>query len=141
MHFFRKLMTCRRLIAVMALTMLLRSLVAVGYMLDTEPTDGGLLSIKICDGPAGINAIEGLSSQGHDHHGHHGDEEHDHAAQDHPITSCSFWSSSSQSILADISFLDIEGSSFTDEAIFYQTYFVLQQSSNTRLARAPPTPV
>ena len=100
MRYFRKLITHRKLAAFLAIGMLLRSIVAVGYMLETQPADGSLLSITICGGPAGINAIAGLDSHAHhhgNHHSHHDNtnNKHDHAAKDHPISTCSFWSASS----------------------------------------------
>lgn len=123
--------------------MLLRSLIAVGFMLDTDPADGSLLSITICEGPAGINAIAGLSDQPQDHSHHHGHadegEDHDHAAQDHTFSACSFWSSSGQSLLADHPAFDLQEHLFSEEALVYQNHFVHRFSSKTRLARAPPT--
>jgi hypothetical protein len=144
MKYFRKLITNRKLAAIFAISMLLRSVVAVGYMLDTDPVDGSFLSIIICEGPAGINAIAGLEQNIQEHSQHHGDHENhndhdDHAAQDHPISSCSFWSSSSHSLLADLSFFEIPTSFLSDEVIFYQSFNIHRSTSSTRFARAPPT--
>jgi Protein of unknown function (DUF2946) len=141
MQYFRKLITNRRLAVLIAVGMLLRSLIATGYMLDTNPTDGNLLSITICEGPAGINAIAGLSEQQqhHEHHHEHSSEDHDHAAQDHAFSACSFWSSSSNSLLADLPIFDIQDYIFSEEVLVYQNRFIHRFSNNTRLARAPPS--
>ena len=145
MKYFRKLITHKKLAAFLAIGMLLRSVIAVGYMLDTNPVDGGLFSIMICEGPAGINAIAGLDNHNQHHSGHHSanndndsDDEHDHASQDHPISSCSFWSASSLSLLADVSFIDSSNYFLSDELIIYENHLKLRLSSNTRFARAPP---
>jgi hypothetical protein len=147
MIFFRKLIKYKKLSAFLAIGMLLRSSIAVGYMLDTNPENGDLFSVMICEGPAGINAVTGLDSatDSHvQHHGHHGgdnaDNNNDHAvAQDHPASSCSFWSASSLSLLADISFLDTTGYFLSDEIVIYENNLKLRLSNNTCLARAPPT--
>jgi len=149
MKYFRKLITCKKLAAFLAIGMLLRATIAVGYMLDTNPADGGLFSVIICEGPAGINAIAGLDSttDSHaQHHGHHSghdnnNNEHDHAAQDHPVSSCSFWSASSLSLFADISFLNSSTYFLSEEIIIYESHKVSRFSNNTSFARAPPAPV
>ena len=141
MHFFRKLLTRKKFASVLAIGMLLRSIVAVGYMLDTNPENGGLLSIKLCSGPAGINAIAGLEdhSQHHQHHGHHDKgEKHEHATQDHAFSSCSFWSASSQSLLADNFSLDTTKNLLSEEAIIYQSQVIQLHTNYSRYARAPP---
>ncbi|GEM_PF-1248447 len=144
MAYFRKLITYKKFAAFLAIGMLLRSIVAVGYMLDTNPADGSFLSVMICEGPAGINAIAGLDDHSQHHGGHqnhNGDDnnKHEHAAQDHPMSSCSFWSSSSNSLLADLSFFDAPTFFLSDEIIFYQTHKAYRLFSNVRFARAPPT--
>ena len=139
MHFFRKLITHRKLAALLTIGMLLRSIVAVGYMLDTSPADGGLLSIKLCDGPAGINAIAGLEDHSQ-HHGHHDqNEEHEHASQDHAFSSCGFWSASSQLLLADTIVFENQIRFHSDEIIHYQNNLTIQFLVNARYARAPPS--
>jgi len=90
MKYYRKLITYRKLAVFLAIGMLQRATIAVGYMLDTNPADDGFVSVVICEVPAVINAIAGheVHSQ---HHGNHHDnadhDSHDHAAQDHPISS------------------------------------------------------
>ncbi len=142
MKYFRKLITYRKLAVFLAIGMLLRSTIAVGYMLDTNPDDGSFLSVVICEGPAGINAIAGLEDHSQ-HHGNHHDnadqDNHEHAAQDHPISSCSFWSSSSLSLLADLSLFDNTTFFLSDEAVAYQYNNVSRLSENSRFARAPPS--
>ena len=145
MNFFRKLITYRKLAVFIALGMLLRSSIAVGYMLDTNPENGDLFSIVICEGPAGINAISGLSSDSNSHTHHHGhdnsnnENQHDHTmAQDHPASSCSFWSASSLSLLADTSFLQTTNYFLSDEIVIYESHLKHRLLNNTRLARAPP---
>jgi len=142
MKYFRKLITNRKLAAFFAIDILLRSVIAVGYMLDFDPVEGSFLSIIICEGPARTNAIAGLEQNIQNHSQQHGDHQnhidHDeHAAQDHPISSCSFWSSSSHSLLADLSFFDIPTSFLFDEVIFYQGFNIHRSTSNTHFSRAP----
>ncbi len=144
MKYFRKLITYKKLAVFLAIGMLLRSTIAVGYMLDTDPADGSFLSVIICEGPAGINAVAGLDNHSQHHGGHHSasndnDDKHDHASQDYPISSCSFWSASSLSLLADISFLDSSTYFLSDEIVVYESHRIFRLSSNTRFARAPPT--
>lgn len=123
-------------------------------MLDTDPVDGSFLSIIICEDPAGINAISDLNlniqnhsqqntiqvnhSQHHGGHQNHTDHD-DHATQDHAMSSCSFWSSSSHSLLVNLSFFDMPTSLLLEEVIFYQYFNTHRLFSNTRFARAPPT--
>ena len=143
MHLFRKLITNRKIVVFFAIGMLLRSFIAVGYMLDTQPANGDLFSVIICEGSAGINAIAGLDSSSQDHSHHHGhdtdSDEHDHAAQDHPISSCSYWSSSSLSLFANLDFIDLPNIPLSNDVSVYQDQLVLPLSTYTRLARAPPT--
>lgn len=142
MHFFRYSIKLRKLIAFIVLGMLVRSFVAPGYMLDTNPADGSFLAITLCDGPAGINAIADLLDQDHDHdhHHNHGDhsEEHEHAVQDHGFSACSFWSSSSLSLAANTSFLEPAIFLFSDELLIHQNQTPYQSAYNRRFARAPP---
>ena len=151
MIFFRKLITYRKLTVFLALGMLLRSTIAVGYMLDTNPENGDLFSIMLCDGPAGINAIAGITdhTDPHAHHGHHSHEhhsnnesahdEHNHAgSQDQPVSSCSFWSASSLSLLADTSFINTVDYFLSEKIVIYESNLNRRLSNNTQLARAPP---
>lgn len=147
MRFFRKLITNRKLAAFIFIGILLRSTIAVGYMLDTNPENGDFFAIVLCDGPAGINAIDGLTNDTDPHahhHEHHAKDksinnEHDHAvAQDHPASSCSFWSASSISLLNDTSFLNATGYFLSDEIVIYENHFKHRSGNSTRLARAPP---
>ncbi len=140
MQFFRQLLKRRRLASILLVGMLARSSIATGYMLDSNPADGSLFTITICEGPAGINAIEGLSEQHHDHSQHHNHhhEDHEHAVQDHVFSACSFWSSSSQSILADLSIAEFSEFFLFDEAIVYKKHIFHRISFNKRFARAPP---
>jgi len=142
MKYFRKLITYRKLAVFLAVGMLLRSTIAVGYMLDTNPADGSFLSVIICEGPAGINAISGLEDHSQHHENHHDHVQHDsheHASQDHPTTSCSFWSSSSLSLLADLPLLDETTFLLSDETVAYHFQNLSRLSENSRFARAPPT--
>jgi predicted choloylglycine hydrolase len=142
MKFFRKLITQRKLLVFLAIGMLLRSSIAVGYMLDTSPENGELFSIILCDGPAGINAVPGIDKhKDHhsDHHVGHDNGEHEHAAQDHPISSCSFWSASSLSLIANSTFLDSVSYFLSEEIIIYESHLKLRLSNYSRTARAPPT--
>jgi hypothetical protein len=141
MQFFRKLIQHKKLTGFLLFGLLLRSLIATGFMFDNSPADGSLFSVIICDGPAGINAIAGLSEQPqqHEHHHEHDSDEHDHAAQDHGFSACGFWSASSQTVLTDVIFFDVADTSLADEVVVYQRLFIPRFSNNTRLARAPPS--
>lgn len=147
MNFFRKLITYRKLALIVAIGMLLRSTIAVGYMLDTNPENGDLFSIILCEGPAEINAIAGLDNHNDSHAHHHGyhsendnnDDGHNHAiAQDYPASSCSFWSASSLSLFAETTFLNTANDFVTNELITYERFLINRLSNNSRLARAPP---
>ncbi len=123
--------------------LLLRSLIASGFMLDTDPADGKFFSIILCEGPAGINAIAGLSEGPQHHEHHHNDNDsdgttHDHEIQDHGFSACSFWSSSGQSLLAVQIFFDIKDRRLADEVVVYQAQFIQRNTSNSHFARAPP---
>lgn len=152
MSFFRKLITYRKLTAFITLGLLLRSTIAVGYMLDTNPENGDLFSIMLCNGPAGINAIAGMTDNSDPHahhhsHAHHSNsdaahDEHKHAVtQDHAASSCSFWSASSLSLLTDISFINTADYFLSNEIVIYENNLKRRLSNNTSLARAPPTSV
>ncbi len=143
MQFFRKLINYKKLTGLLLFGLLMRSLIAAGFMLDTEPADGKFFSIILCEGPAGINAIAGLSErpQPHEHHHHDNDKDgttHDHEIQDHGFSACSFWSSSTQSLLAVQFFFDVKDSRLADEVVVYQSQFIQRVTSNSRFARAPP---
>lgn len=152
MNFFRKLITHKKLIVLFAIGMLLRSTIAVGYMLDTNPENGDLFSIMLCDGPAGINAIAGMTDDSDPHAGHHVHHSHDHhsnndtindehkhaVSQDHPASSCSFWSASSLSLLTETSFVNSADYFLSDEIVIYESNLKRRLSKSTRLARAPP---
>lgn len=123
--------------------LLMRSLIAAGFMLDTDPADGKFFSIILCEGPAGINAIAGLSERPQQHQHHHDNNDndgatHDHEIQDHGFSACSFWSSSGQSLLAVQVFFDIKDTRLADEVVVYQTQFIQRSTSNSHFARAPP---
>lgn len=143
MQFFRKLINHKKLTGIILFGLLLRSLIAAGFMLDTDPGDGKFFSIVLCEGPAGINAIAGLSDvpQHHEHHHDNNDNDgttHDHEIQDHGFSACSFWSSSGQSLLAVQVFFDIKGIRPADEVVVYHTQFIQRSINNSRFARAPP---
>lgn len=144
MKYFRKLITYRKLAIFLAIGMLLRSTIAVGYMLDTSPADGSFLSVMICEGPAGINAIPGLENNKHQHHHQnhtdHGDShhEHDHASQDHPMSSCSFWSSSSLSLFTGALLNDSDAPFLFDKIDSFVNLNASLSFNKTQFARAPP---
>ena len=138
MQFFRQLLNKRKFLTLLAFGMLLRSAVAMGYMLDTSPADDSLFSIKLCDGPAGINAIAGMSDPHHAHH-HDAEEQHEHQTQDHPYSSCSLWSSSSQSLANGNSSAEIIDAGLSDEAVLFQQRFTSIQQFHNPSARAPPS--
>lgn len=149
MQYFRRMLKHKKLSTILLLGLLSRSLIAAGFMLDTNPTDGSLFTVILCEGPAGINAIAGLSDKNGDkndehahHHTHHGnddDNEHDHAAaQDHGFSACSFWSASAQSLAATQYLLNLSGTLTNAEVSIYQTPAFQQNVKHARFARAPP---
>ena len=93
MQRIRKLNYHQQLLLLLVLSITLRSLIAVGFMVDTS-VDDGLFTITLCDGPAGINAI---SKEKHHQH-HHDDDDNDQSAVEHGFTACHFWSASSISL-------------------------------------------
>jgi hypothetical protein len=140
MHIFRRLIKHKKLTGILLFGLLLRSLIASGFMIDANPTDGSLFSVIICNGPAGINAIEGLSnkSSAHEHHHAVDNDKHEHVTEDHGFSACSFWSSSGQSILADVFYFAIKNSKPADEAVIYQTPFIHRLTNPGLFPRAPP---
>ena len=141
MHFFRIKNQSRRLISLLILGMLLRSLIAPGYMLDTNTENAQLFSITICAGPAGINAIPGLHETEHSHHHHQHDadhEQHNHESAEHGFSACSLWSSSSLSLLAELDFNHVPGIKFSDNTAVYQHLFNKRFLNNSHPVRAPP---
>lgn len=141
MRYFRRLLRNHKLGSLLLTGLVLRSLVATGYMLDASPADGSLLSVKLCDGPAGI--YKTVSEDPHQHHlaaGEHDQhEQHEQAGQQHVLSACSFWSSSSQLLLLSFS-LDhlLDNSRYT--AVFDQSVATGTNAfTRTRFPRAPPT--
>lgn len=143
MKFFRSLLTKRNIASAVLAGMVLRSLIATGFMLDTQPADGSWVSVKICPGPGGINAVAGLSAKPDPHHQHHNhnhghDKKHDHSAQDHSFTGCNFWSASGLALSAHDAGLASEPDSFSYSTSPYRNplrAFVLPRVGK---AREPP---
>lgn len=141
MFYFRRLLTANKLTSLLIIGVVLRSLIASGFMLDTQPADGSLLSIKLCDGPAGINQLHNNDDHGHHHHhqaGHDSHEQHEQLTSDHAFSACSFWSSSSQLLLTSINQPDL-----TEHVVAERLWILasgIQSGSETRthFARAPP---
>ncbi|MEQ8428437.1 MAG: hypothetical protein RLT87_06055 [Gammaproteobacteria bacterium] len=141
MNYIRRLLRNHRLGSLLLTALVLRSLVATGYMLDTSPADGSLLSIKLCDGPAGIYKTVGDDPHQH----HHADAEHDQheqhelSGEQHVFSACSFWSSSSQLLLLSFS-LDHLLDNARHTAVFDQAVATGTNAfTRTRFPRAPPT--
>lgn len=146
MQYFRKLIDHKKLSALLLFGLMFRSLIAAGFMLDTMPSDGSLFTVTVCDGPAGINVIAGLSekTQHHEHHSHQSkpsntDTEHNHAVtEDHGFSACSFWSASAQSLTISHKLFEAPPIQLNNELIFYQSQFFHSYSKNSQFARAPP---
>jgi len=140
MQFFRELIKHKKLTGLLLFGLLLRSLIATGFMLDTSSANDSLFTITICDGPAGINSIANLSEKSEVHEHHHVDdnEQHDHSVEDHGMSACSFWSSSSQSLLAVQAFIDVKDPRLSDETVIYQTRYRHLHTHSSLHARAPP---
>ena len=139
MNFFRRKHNSIKLVWTIALAVVLRSLIAPGFMLDTKSTDGGLPSIILCEGPAGINAIPGLVQiDNHHHHSGDHDEQHQHDQNDHSFLGCSLWSATSYSNVATLSFIDLTLDINLGEVIDYELLLPPSFTYNTYSTRAPP---
>lgn len=139
MNCFRQLLRNHRLGSLLLAGLVLRSLVATGYMLDTNPADGSLLSIKLCDGPAGIYKTVSEEPHQHQHHADGEHEQHEHSSQQHVFSACSFWSSSSQLLLLSFS-LDHLLDNAPHAAVFEHAVATGTHAfTRTRFPRAPPT--
>ena len=121
----------------------LRSLVASGFMLDTNTADG-LFTIKLCDGPSGINALPVAKQQlEHAHHSHHvdhaGDDtnEHQHDAEAHDFSVCHLWSAGS-TLLAQQTYIEQIQLFRFDEHLHYLPRHNPRHVASYRHARAPP---
>ena len=117
----------------------LRSLVASGYMLDTEAADGQL-SIRLCDGPAGMNALPAGEHAHHNHHEHHAShdtDEHEHETEAHDFSMCHLWNASTPllALLASIEFT--QPYRYDDPLDLNPTHLPLHVATH-RHARAPP---
>lgn len=97
MQRLRYLVKQRHIACLLLLGITLRSLIAVGFMLDTQ-ADDGLFSITLCDGPAGINSINLDDEHAHHHHHHADHEDHQSASAQHDMSACHIWSASAQSV-------------------------------------------
>ncbi len=140
MNHFRHLLRNHRLTLLLVTAVLLRSLVASGYMLDTAPAEGGIVSVKLCNGPAGIAAM----SADDPHRHHHAAEHHEHSPQHdlnedgHFFSACSFWSASSQLLLVSLSFDHLFNNASHTDNTSAATTVALYAHARTNLARAPP---
>jgi len=142
--------TCSHLLRRKKLLLLLlvgiccRSVVAAGFMLDTQPANGAWLSVKVCPGAGGLNAWPGSTiGNEHDHrahhHGHQAEhEDHEHAAQDHAFSTCSFWSASSQLLLQTWVAGDAGHDGIVDETLALVLPTVTLPFTYEHPARAPP---
>ena len=120
-----------RLIALLIAGLLLRSLIAPGYMLDAH-ADGDLrLSIEICRGTDTLAGLAGQRDvQEHNPPGR--------ASQDNHVSACDLWSASSPSFL-----LFFDSSLFPAERFWaalppHHNLSLPGYSGKTTLARAPP---
>jgi hypothetical protein len=129
MRFFRRHKNLRIHLYLIGLGVVLRSLIAPGYMLSIS-ADGGL-GLAFCDGPVAMYQ----ASDAHDHHNHDGS---DNDAESHISTSCSFWSTSSVVVFNSV--LDAEPVIVTrhQDQISYQATNLQHFIPNSRLTRGPP---
>ncbi len=140
MNHFRHLLRNHSITILLVSAVLLRSLIASGYMLDTAPAEGGIVSVKLCNGPANTAAM----SVDDPHHHHHSVEhhehapEHDHNEDNHFLSACSFWSASSQLLLVSLSFDHLFNHSSQTDNTIAATTVALYAHARTNLARAPP---
>ncbi len=117
----------------------LRSLVASGYMLDTESADGQL-SIRLCNGPAGMNALpasEHAHHSHHDHHASHDTDKHEHETEAHDFSTCHLWNASTP-LLAQLASIEFTQLYRYDEPRDLHTVLIPLHVTTHRHARAPP---
>lgn len=128
----------------LTLAITMRSLIAPGYMVDTESPDGFGWNIILCNGLNAVNAIDGMEQMHAEHAQHmapHGDSNstHDEHEEDHFSATCGLWSGST-TFIKDAEFDTSYLLSFRSEnfGFNYTSQLPLQSIYNNRLARAPP---
>ena len=74
MKSFRHLLRDRSLLTLLALAVVLRSLIAPGFMLEASADAPFGLTVTLCEGLGGIDQIDGMSAMsGHADHSQHAD--------------------------------------------------------------------
>ena len=111
MHYFRDLNKSYLISYLIVLGMLLRTFVAAGYMLDTQTSDGDLITIKICHGLN--NTIQPPSFDQSNNNKPHPDE-------DSELTTCNLWSSSGTSLALQLFNPDYQSDFFNRQIILYK---------------------
>lgn len=113
-------------VSLLILTVILRTLIAPGYMLSTSAADG--MRIVFCNGPVGL--------PGHHHLGDPQEGGKTDGAH-HVTPTCGFWSTSSHGFIS----YDIPSVPFvplTNSEVDYRLLSVHQPLTSTRGIRAPP---
>jgi len=93
----------RSMTILLVMSVVLRSLIPQGFMLDLSDASPLGFTITICSGLNGINAIEGLSSAQADHSqhaGHHGHEPGQENNQNMSASPCGIWTASAAQMSA-----------------------------------------
>jgi len=94
MNLFRHLSRHRGRMWLLLTALLLRSFIAPGFMLEFNPDSLLGVSVTPCGGMNGIDAIQGLSADGHEHAGHGSAHSADGQDEEHNAmsTHCATWS-------------------------------------------------
>ncbi len=129
MSFFRRHKNLRIHLYLIGLAVVLRSMIAPGYMLSIS-ADGGL-GLAFCDGPVAMYQAD----DAHSHHNHGADDE---SSESHISTTCSFWSTSS--LLVFNTMLEVEPviAIRHQDQIVYQAPNLQEFFASSRGIRGPP---
>ncbi len=122
------------LIRLLITALVLRSLIAPGYMISTSAHDG--LAIIFCDGPVSI--ASGKNGDHADHH-HHSDDPADASQEIHISPVCSHWSASGHFTFdADPQAPRLALTRYREPTL-YQPRLANRQTGTTTPIRAPPS--
>ena len=135
MYFSRLKNKSRRLVTLLVGGLLLRSLIAPGYMLNTSSGGDLWLSLELCAGA--VSAIAGHADKP-DHQEPQTGKPLGHGSEDRRFSACDLWSASSPSLLLYFDLPLFPAERFPAALISYKNRSLPRYSDNTALARAPP---
>ena len=131
MHIFRRSQHLTLAARLLAAAVVLRSLIAPGFMLSVSVDDG--LGIVFCNGPAAIHAPDnGHSGHHHDNTGKTGD-------QAHITPMCGHWSSSSLFVAVAFFVPSLEAPLPVKTNAVYQSAPLQKFLDSSRVTRGPPS--